>query len=59
MVTPQVKRKAKQTPTRSIPRPTTPHEWGGIGLTKGMVAGCGWVYMVLVLAWYTDQVVGD
>jgi putative transposase len=58
VVTPHVKLKAKRTPTRSKPRPTKPNEWWGIDMTKVMVEGFGWVYIVLVLDWYTKKVVG-
>jgi putative transposase len=58
VVTPHVKLKAKRTPTRSTPRPTTPHEWWGIDMTKVWVEGSGWVDIVLVLDWYTKKIVG-
>jgi putative transposase len=58
LVTPNLKLKAKRTPTRSKPRPTQPNEWWGIDMTKVMVEGFGWVYIVLVLDWYTKKVVG-
>jgi len=57
-VPPQLRLQAKRTPTGSKPRPTTPHEWWGREMTKGMVAGFGWVYLVVVLDWYTKKVVG-
>ena len=52
------KLKAKRTPSRSKPRPTKPHEWWGIDMTKVMVEGFGWLYIVLVLDWYTKKIVG-
>jgi putative transposase len=58
LVTPNSKLKAKRTPTRSKPRPTMPHEWWGIEMTKVLVEGFGWVYIVLVLDWYTKKIVG-
>jgi putative transposase len=27
-------------------------------MTKVLVEGCGWVYIVLVLTWYTTKIVG-
>ena len=42
-VTPHVQLTAKRTPTRSKPRPTTPHEWWGIDMTTVVVEGSGWV----------------
>jgi putative transposase len=58
LVKPNATLQAKRTPSRSQPRPTTPHEWWGIEMTKVMVEGFGWVYLVLVLDWYTKKIVG-
>jgi transposase InsO family protein len=58
LVVPPTPKKAKRTPTRSKPKPTKPNEWWGIDMTKVMVEGFGWVYVVLVLDWYTKKIVG-
>jgi putative transposase len=58
LVQPNLRLKAKRTPMGSKPRPTKPNEWWGIDMTKGLVAGVGWVYIVIVLDWYTKAVVG-
>jgi putative transposase len=58
LVTPQQRLKAKRTPMRSKPKPTRPNEWWGIDMTKVMVQDVGWVYIVVVLDWYTKMVVG-
>jgi putative transposase len=58
LVQPNLRLKAKRTPTRSKPRPTKPNEWWGIDMTKVLVQGVGWVYIVVVLDWYTKMVVG-
>ncbi|HXH10826.1 MAG TPA: IS3 family transposase [Alphaproteobacteria bacterium] len=58
LVTPNLRLKAKRTPTGSKPRPTRPNEWWGIDMTKVLVEGFGWVYIVIVLAWYTKKMVG-
>lgn len=50
--------RATRTPTRSKPRPTAPNHWWGIDMTKMMVEPAGWVYLVLVLDWYTKKIVG-
>ncbi|MGE3151486.1 MAG: IS3 family transposase [Nitrospiraceae bacterium] len=50
--------KATRTPMRSKPRPTAPNQWWGIDMTKVMVEPIGWVYVVLVLDWYTKKIVG-
>jgi putative transposase len=53
-----LKLKAKRTPSRDKPRPTKPNEWWGIDMTKVVVEGFGWVYIVVVLDWYTKKIVG-
>src|SRR6266850_4892600 len=58
LVSPNLKLKAKRTPTGSKPRPTKPNEWWGIDMTKVLVEECGWVYIVVVLDWYTKAIVG-
>jgi putative transposase len=58
LVPPNSKLQAKRTPTRSKPRPTMPKEWWGIDMTKVLIEGFGWVYIVLVLDWYTKKIVG-
>lgn len=59
LVPPNLRLKAKRTPTGSKPKPTKPNEWWGIDMTKVMVAGFGWIYMVVVLDWYTKKIVGS
>jgi putative transposase len=58
LVKPHLRLKAKRTPTGSKPKPTSPNEWWGIDMTKALVEGFGWVYIVLVLDWYTKKIVG-
>jgi putative transposase len=58
LVPPNLRLQAKRTPTRSKPRPTKPNEWWGTDMTKVLVSGFGWVYIVVVLDWYTKKVVG-
>jgi putative transposase len=55
---PNLRLKAKRTPTGSKPRPTKPNEWWGIDMTKVLVQGVGWVYIAVVLDWYTKTIVG-
>jgi transposase InsO family protein len=43
--------------TRPKPRPDRPQQWWGIDMTKVMTEA-GWAYLVLVLDWYTKQIVG-
>jgi transposase InsO family protein len=58
LVPPNLRLKAKRTPTGSKPKPTKPNEWWGIDMTKVLVEGFGWVYVVVVLDWYTKVIVG-
>jgi putative transposase len=58
LVQPTLRLKAKRTPTGSKPRPTVPHEWWGLEMTKVMVTGFGWISMVVVLDGYTKKIVG-
>jgi putative transposase len=58
LVPPNLKLKAKRTPTGSKPKPTKPNEWWGIDMTKVLVQDFGWVYIVVVLDWYAKKIVG-
>lgn len=50
--------KAKRTPLRSKPQADKPGQIWGIDMTKFIVKALGWVYLVIVLDWYTKKVVG-
>jgi transposase InsO family protein len=58
LVTPNQRLRATRTPTTRKPRPTRPNEWWGIDMTKVLVESFGWVYVVVVLDWYTKKLVG-
>jgi putative transposase len=58
LVQPNLRLKAKRTPSGRKPKPTQPNQWWGIDMTKVLVEGMGWVYIVIVLDWYTKVVVG-
>lgn len=49
--------KAKRTPQRSKPRADRPRQYWGIDMTK-IMTGVGWLYLVIVLDWYTKKIVG-
>ena len=49
LVTRNTRLRALRTSTRAKPRPMHPNEWWGIDMTKVMVEGFGWVYIVIVL----------
>ena len=50
--------RAVRTPQRSKPRATRPDEYWGIGMTKFFIAGLGWCYLIVVLDWFTKELVG-
>ena len=58
LVKPHITLRANRTPQRSKPRPNRPNQWWGIDMTKVLVQGFGWVYITVVLDWYTKKVVG-
>ena len=49
--------RASRVSDRSKPRPSRPNQWWGIDLTKVMT-GSGWVYVVILLDWYSKKIVG-
>jgi transposase InsO family protein len=57
-VKPGAKLKASRKPSRPKPRPTRPNQWWGLDMTKVMIGGFGWIYVVVVLDWRTKKVVG-
>ncbi|MFZ2541388.1 MAG: IS3 family transposase [Gallionella sp.] len=57
LVQPNLSLKATRTPGRSKPKPNRPNQWWGIDMTKVMTVS-GWAYLVIVLDWYTKQIVG-
>jgi putative transposase len=58
LVKPNMNLKACRTPQRSKPKPDRPNQWWGIDMTKVKVENYGWVYVVIVLDWYTKKIVG-
>ena len=45
-------------PYRAKPRAESPNSIWGIDMTKVMIEGSGWVYLQVVLDWYTKRIVG-
>jgi len=56
-VKPNTRLIAKRVSERPKPRPDRPRQWWGIDMTKVMTDS-GWVYVVIVLDWYTKKIVG-
>lgn len=50
--------KAKRTPQTKKPKATRKNEWWGTDMTKFYVNTVGWVYLVIVLDWYSRKIVG-
>lgn len=59
LVTKETKLKAKRGkyPYRSKPRPTCPNQVWGMDMTKIMLHGKGWMYLMIVLDWFTKKIV--
>lgn len=49
--------KATRSSKTRKPKPTRPNQWWGIDMTKVMTL-TGWVYLTVVLDWYTKKIVG-
>lgn len=52
------KLKACRTPLKAKPRGNRPNQIWGIDMTKIMIAQLGWLYLHVVLDWYTKKIVG-
>ncbi len=50
--------KAKRTPQREKPKPYKINQWWGTDMTKFYIGDLGWVYLVVVLDWFSKKVVG-
>jgi transposase InsO family protein len=50
--------KAKRKPGTSKPRAHKPNQFWGIDMSKFFVQGLGWLYLVIVLDWFSKKVVG-
>lgn len=50
--------KAKRTPQKDKPKPVKLNQWWGTDMTKFYVQSFGWVYLVVVLDWYSKKIVG-
>jgi len=58
LVTREYKNKAKRTSYRPKPQPIRPDHIWGTDMTKIKINGWGWFYLVIVLDWFTKEVVG-
>ena len=49
---------AKRTNTTKKPIAAKPNQWWGIDMTKVQIQGHGWMYVTIVLDWYSKKIVG-
>jgi putative transposase len=54
----RLKAKRDNQNNRSKPRANRPNQFWGIDMTKVMIESFGWLYVVIVLDWYTKKIVG-
>lgn len=55
---PRLKAIRARYPLRSKPRASMPNQYWGIDMTKVMVKSFGWLYLVIVLDWFTKKIIG-
>jgi len=53
-----VRHKALRTSQRSKPKATRPNQYWGIDMTKFLLGPLGWCYLIVVLDWFTKEIVG-
>ena len=58
LVSKNTRLKACRTPLKPKPRANRPNHIWGIDMTKVMVTGFGWLYLHVVLDWFTKKIVG-
>ncbi len=58
LVTKNTKIKASRRANTSKPQADKPNQWWGIDMTKVMIDGYCWVYVTIVIDWYTKKIVG-
>jgi transposase InsO family protein len=58
LCTKQQREKIASRIVRPKPQATRPNQLWGTDMTKVFVEGCGWVYVTIVLDWFTKKIVG-
>lgn len=58
LVSKNTRLKAKRGPLRSKPRAKVPNQYWGTDMSKVKIQGWGWVYVHVVLDWYTKEIIG-
>lgn len=59
LVSKNTRLKAKRTSSRPKPRASIPNQYWGIDMTKLKIVGWGWIYIHVVLDWYTKEIIGS
>jgi putative transposase len=58
LLVPQKRYRAKRQPVGRKPRAARPRQFWGMDMTKFIIPGLGWAYLVVVLDWFSRKVVG-
>jgi len=60
LVVPNTKLKAKRAkyPYKSKPKATRPNQYWGIDMTKVLIQSYGWLYLVILLDWFSKRIIG-
>ncbi len=58
IVTPQTRLRARRGPVRPKPQAQYPNHFWGIDMTKIKIGPWGWLYLTIVLDWYTKEITG-
>ncbi len=58
LIKPNLLLRANRTPQKDKPRPERFNEWWGIDMTKIRLKHLGWVYITIVIDWYSKKLLG-
>lgn len=58
LVTKNQRLRARRGPVGSKPRADLPDQFWGVDMTKIKITSWGWLYLVIVLDWYTKEIIG-
>lgn len=58
LIKPNLFLRANRTPQKDKPKPNRLNEWWGIDMTKIRLKHLGWVYITIVIDWYSKKLVG-
>ncbi len=58
IVSPNTKLRAKRTSNRPNPRAKIPNQFWGTDMTKIRLKSWGWIYVHIVLDWFTKEIIG-